>query len=312
MKNVSNLKKELYSRSLADKVAKDTAQFNLREAYKPLLDSQKQQTEKITKTQRETSEAQIQQQQDLQDARSQDLAQKHEELIHEMRAQPLIIPLIKSVNSNPKIIDVITGKSDGSDLTGKEQHVLQQLDKVDDRILKTLIDHYSFSEASRSEILSRTAADGESGVETVSMSEEAQQLFDTIMQMRDNTNKEETRQALKELFEKQENKDTFFRYLEAINYQFDLSRYPYTIIRHLNPDFYKEIKEHKQTKTGKGVSFLSSDPNELFGKLRILLAEKEAGNNNVLNEASAIVDELKRQGLLSLDEIKKIYELIAK
>ena len=63
---------------------------------------------------------------------------------------------------------------------------------------------------------------------------------------------------------------------------------------------------------GKGVSFLSSDPNELFGKLRILLAEKEAGNNNVLNEASAIVDELKRQGLLSLEEIKKIYELIAK
>ena len=71
--------------------------------------------------------------------------------------------------------------------------------------------------------------------------------------MRDNTNKEETRQALKELFEKQENKDTFFGYLEAINYQFDLSRYPYTIIRHLNPDFCKEIKEHKQTKTGKGV-----------------------------------------------------------
>ena len=272
MKNVSNLKKELYSRSLADKIAKDTAQFNLREAYKPLLEGQK-----------ETSEAQMRQQQNLQDARSRDLTQKHEQLISEIKTQPFVIPLIKSLNNSPKIIDVINGKSDGSDLTGKEQHVLQQLDKVDDRILKTLIDHYSFSEASRSEILSRTAADGESGVETVSMSEEAQQLFDTIMQMRDNTNKEETRQALKELFEKQENKDTFFRYLEAINYQFDLSRYPYTIIRHLNPDFYKEIKEHKQTKTGKGVSFLSSDPNELFGKLRILLAEKEAGNNNVLN-----------------------------
>ena len=54
MKNVSNLKKELYSRSLADKVAKDTAQFNLREAYKPLLKGQKK-----------TSQAQMRQQQNL-------------------------------------------------------------------------------------------------------------------------------------------------------------------------------------------------------------------------------------------------------
>ena len=102
-----------------------------------------------------------------------------------MRAQPLIIPLIKSVNSNPKIIDVINGKSDNSDLTEKEQHVFQQLDKVNDRILKTLIDHYSFSEASRFKILSRTAADGESGIEIVFISEEAQQLFDAIMQIRE-------------------------------------------------------------------------------------------------------------------------------
>ena len=59
---------------------------------------------------------------------------------------------------------------------------------------------------------------------------------------------------------------------------------------------------------GKGcrsnVKFLSSDPNELFKNLHILIAEKEAGNNNVLNEASAITDELRRLGLLSVGEIK--------
>jgi len=46
--------------------------------------------------------------------------------------------------------------------------------------------------------------------------------------------------------------------------------------------------------------------------LQILIAEKEAGNNNVLNEASAITDELRRQGQLSIAEVKKIYRLIAK
>jgi len=64
--------------------------------------------------------------------------------------------------------------------------------------------------------------------------------------------------------------------------------------------------------SGKGVAFLSSDPNELFKKLNILIAEKEAGHTNVLNEASAIVDELRRLGLLTISQIKKIHKLITK
>ena len=59
-----------------------------------------------------------------------------------------------------------------------------------------------------------------------------------------------------------------------------------------------------------GVKFLSSNPKELFNKLNILIAEKEAGNTNVLDEASAIVDELRRLGLLTISQIKKIYKLV--
>jgi len=296
MKTVSNLKKELYSRSLADKIAKDTAQFNLRKAYKPLLEGQK-----------ETSEAQMRQQQNLQDARSRDLTQKHEQLISEIKTQPFVIPLIKSLNNSPKIIDVIKGKSDGSDLSGKEQHILKQLNDVDDRVLRTLIEHNSVS-----------GPDDESGIETMlsreSANDEAGDMFDAIMRMKDNANKEETKQALKELFEEQENKDKYLRYLEAIHYQFDLSKYSYTTIKTVNHNLYAEIKELRKLKTNTGcrVNFLSTDPNELFNKLQILIAEKEAGNNNVLNEASAITDELRRQGHLSIAEVKKIYELIAK
>jgi len=60
-----------------------------------------------------------------------------------MKKQPPIIPLIKSLNKEPTVFKVIKGESDGSDLTGKEQHILQQINKVDDRILRTLIDFYS-------------------------------------------------------------------------------------------------------------------------------------------------------------------------
>jgi len=301
--DVINLRKDLYARSLADKIAKDTAQFNLREVYKPLLEGQKEQTEKLAKAQ-----------QNMQDARAQDLTQKHEELINEIRKQPYTIPLIKSLNNNPKIIDVINGKSDGSDLTGREQNILKEVDKVDDRVLRTLIEFYS---TPRSETLI------ESGIETMlsrePMDEEqqvAKDMFDEILQMKDDPKKEETRLALKELFDKRENQDKLLTYLDTISYQFDLNRYPYTVIKRVNPDLYNEVKELRKQKMGKGcrsnVKFLSSDPNELFKKLHILIAEKEAGNNNVLNEASAITDELRRLGLLSVGEIKNIYKLIAK
>lgn len=51
---------------------------------------------------------------------------------------------------------------------------------------------------------------------------------------------------------------------------------------------------------GKGFKFLTSDPKELLKKLDILIAEKLAGNTNILPEASAIVDELRRLGELTL------------
>jgi len=42
-------------------------------------------------------------------------------------------------------------------------------------------------------------------------------------------------------------------------------------------------------------------------KLKILLAEKSAGNNNVFNEISAIADELRRSGALTMRQLKNLY-----
>ena len=125
---------------MADKLAKETTQFILREIYKPIIEGQKQQTQDITKSQKETSEEQLWQQRELQGVKSQEEQQRHDLLIKEMKKQPPIIPLIKSLNKEPTVFKVIKGESDGSDLTGTEQHILQQVNKVDDRILRTLID----------------------------------------------------------------------------------------------------------------------------------------------------------------------------
>ena len=79
------MRNELKATSLQEKIAKDTAQFNLREIYKPIIEGQKQQTQDITKSQKETPEAQIRQKEAIQDQRSQDSAQKHDLLIGETK-----------------------------------------------------------------------------------------------------------------------------------------------------------------------------------------------------------------------------------
>ena len=56
---------------------------------------------------------------------------------------------------------------------------------------------------------------------------------------------------------------------------------------------------------GKGVVFLSGDPNKLLQRLDLLLASQGAGHTGVRNELASICDELKRQGVLDTKAYKK-------
>lgn len=92
-------------------------------------------------------------------------------------------------------------------------------------------------------------------------------------------------------------------------------------------DEYKLLKELKQTitesrervrtprrssvegipqKQGTGFKFLSSDPNKLINRHRILFSEIQSGNTNVFNELQAINDELLRLGIFDKDMIESL------
>ena len=128
LRKLAETKKLLKDRSTKDKVVKDYGQTTLKEAYKPLLEGQQQQTKSIV----EKQDSQIDQQRTINYQRrteNQQQQNKFYELINEVKQQPLIIPLIKSLNSHPNVIKVIYGETDGSDLDDKEQHILKQLEK---------------------------------------------------------------------------------------------------------------------------------------------------------------------------------------
>ena len=133
-------------------------------------------------------------------------------------------------------------------------------------------------------------------------------MFDDIIRTKDNPDKRKTKENIKKLLDDEAGKDKLLNYLKQIEYRVNLTRYPYPVIKDVNPKLYEQIQKLRE---GKGfVKFLSSNPQELLNKLNILIAEKEAGNNNVLNEASAITDELRRLGFLTIDQIKKLYTFL--
>ena len=75
----------------------------------------------------------------------------------------------------------------------------------------------------------------------------------------------------------------------------------------------KKRQEDPQPGTsGSGLKILPSDPNALIDRFDLLFSSKKAGHTGVKNEIVAILDELKRQGVISVQDYKKLNHLIKK
>ena len=75
----------------------------------------------------------------------------------------------------------------------------------------------------------------------------------------------------------------------------------------------KKRQEDPQPSTsGTGLKILQSDPNALIDRFDLLFSSQKAGHTGVRNEIIAILDELKRQGVLKTNEYKKLNSLIKK
>ena len=91
--------------------------------------------------------------------------------------------------------------------------------------------------------------------------------------------------------------------------------------KYLISPIWKEIKRRKTIKddedpqpstSGTGLKILPSDPNALIDRFDLLFSSKKAGHTGVKNEIVSILDELKRQGVINVNEYKKLNSLIKK
>ena len=75
----------------------------------------------------------------------------------------------------------------------------------------------------------------------------------------------------------------------------------------------KDEDDDPQPKTiGTGLKILPSDPNALINRFDLLFSSQKAGHTGVRNEIVSILDELKRQGVINVQEYKKLNRIIKK
>ena len=74
----------------------------------------------------------------------------------------------------------------------------------------------------------------------------------------------------------------------------------------------KRKRRQQDPITGEGLKILPSDPNALIDRFDLLFSSQKAGHTGVRNEIVAILDELKRQGVINVPEYKKLNSLIKK
>ena len=84
----------------------------------------------------------------------------------------------------------------------------------------------------------------------------------------------------------------------------------YKLIKEINKHF--GLDEDEEETEGEGLKILPSDPNALIDRFDLLFSSKKAGHTGVRNEIVSILDELKRQGVININDYKKLNSIIKK
>ena len=83
------------------------------------------------------------------------------------------------------------------------------------------------------------------------------------------------------------------------------------LIKEINKHFGFEEEDEEETE-GEGLKILPSDPNALIDRFDLLFSSQKAGHTGVRNEIISILDELKRQGVINVQDYKKLNRIIKK
>ena len=109
------------------------------------------------------------------------------------------------------------------------------------------------------------------------------------------------------------NKLKLIKYFVKLIEENKFDEYKKELDSYFNKEDGEEPKDDPQPSTsGTGLKILPSDPNALIDRFDLLFSSKKAGHTGVKNEIVSILDELKRQGVINVNEYKKLNSIIKK
>ena len=78
--------------------------------------------------------------------------------------------------------------------------------------------------------------------------EDGKNLCDYLIGLQTYTDRQRILEETRMMFIKRENNDNFIQYLNSIDFNINLGKFPFTTIKTVHPDFYNEIQQLKKRK----------------------------------------------------------------
>ena len=279
--------KELSSLFMAERLRKIGLQQHLREMYKPITEETKAIASKIEEGTTKSSEIATKIEEGTRQASN--FEERKSELLKQINEQPKLGEILTLLQNYPEVINYL--RDIDYNLAERDNRIIELINKLPDDQQQVLRDYF---------ILRKEPTSPSRRIVPTDASDLYRQLIDA------NGNIQKNKSILTDasLEDIQKLKEEVAKDKTVNLYQHNV----WGAVNRVIKSFIRDVKIIRKSKKGQGIQFLPSGTRELKNKLVLALGSYKAGNTNTFNEISAIMDEMRRRGEMSIKDIKGIFK----
>ena len=292
-KNKENLRpliaadKELSSLFRNEMLRKIGLQQHLREMYKPITEETKAIASKIEEGTTKSSEIATKIEEGTRQASN--FEERKSELLKQINEQPKLGEILTLLQNYPEVINYL--RDIDYNLAERDNRIIELINKLPDDQQQVLKDYF---------ILRKEPTSPSRRIVPTGASDLYRQLIDANGNISRTTSilTDASPEDIEKLKEEVANDKTVNLYQHNV----------WSAVNRVIKSFIRDVKIIRKSKKGQGIQFLPSGTRELKNKLVLALGSYKAGNTNTFNEISAIMDEMRRRGEMSIKDIKGIFK----
>ena len=292
-KNKENLRpliaadKELSSLFRGEMLRKIGLQQHLREMYKPITEETKAIASKIEEGTTKSSEIATKIEEGTRQASN--FEERKSELLKQINEQPKLGEILTLLQNYPEVINYL--RDIDYNLAERDNRIIELINKLPDDQQQVLRDYF---------ILRKEPTSPSRRIVPTGASDLYRQLIDANGNISRTTSilTDASPEDIEKLKEEVANDKTVNLYQHNV----------WNAVNKVIKNFIRDVKIIRKSKKGQGIQFLPPGTRELKNKLVLALGSYKAGNTNTFNEISAIMDEMRRRGEMSIKDIKGIFK----